>query len=272
MASTATCSPTPAAGTAVCSGTSSSWSRRPQNHPLGATFSYCNSGFVLAGRVIEKITGKTWDQVLTERIITPLGLIRTVTLPEQALLLRAAVGHIGEPDEPPRRTSVWGIPRSSGPAGIIVADVTDLLEFARMHLAGGVAGDGSRVLSERSVAEMQAKQADLPDVRSLGDSWGLGWMRFGWDAHRLFGHDGNTIGQSAFLRILPEQGLAVTLLSNGGNTKDLYVTCTGRSSPSWPASTCRLRWHRPPLHRRRRRSSQPTTWAPTSGPVSDRHH
>ena len=47
---------------------------------------------------------------------------------------------------------------------------------------------------------MAAYQADLPDKYILGDSWGLGWIRFGWDGHRLIGHDGNTIGQAAFLR------------------------------------------------------------------------
>lgn len=42
-----------------------------QNHPLAATFSYCNSGFVLIGRVIEKLTGKTWDLAMRERLFTP---------------------------------------------------------------------------------------------------------------------------------------------------------------------------------------------------------
>jgi hypothetical protein len=91
-----------------------------------------------------------------------------------------------------------------------------------MHLARGLAADGTRVLSEESVAAMAEKHADLPDKYSLGDSWGLGWIRFGWDGHRLIGHDGNTIGQAAFLRVLPDQGLAVTLLTNGGNARDLY--------------------------------------------------
>jgi hypothetical protein len=100
--------------------------------------------------------------------------------------------------------------------------VADVLAFARMHLEGGVAADGTRVLSEQSVAAMADKHADLPDKHTLGDSWGLGWIRFGWDGSRLIGHDGNTIGQSAFLRVLPEQGLAVALLTNGGNSRDLY--------------------------------------------------
>ncbi|UYM06896.1 beta-lactamase family protein [Solicola gregarius] len=193
-----------------------------QNHPLGATFSYCNAGFNLAGRVIEKITGQTWDQALRERVFTPLGLAHTVTLPEDALLFRAAVGHVAEGDEDPHPAPVWGIPRSSGPAGLVTASAADVLEFARMHLEGGVAPDGTRVLSEAAAAAMTEHQTDVPDPYTLGDSWGLGWIRFGWDGHRMIGHDGNTIGQSAFLRILPEQGIAVTLLTNGGNARDLY--------------------------------------------------
>jgi hypothetical protein len=41
---------------------------------------------------------------------------------------------------------------------------------------------------------MTDKQVDLPDRHILGDSWGIGWIRFGWDGRRLIGHDGNTIG------------------------------------------------------------------------------
>ena len=65
-----------------------------QNHPLGATWSYCNSGFVLAGRVIERLTGLIWDDAIRKRIGGPLGLTLTGTLPEGALLHRAAVGHL----------------------------------------------------------------------------------------------------------------------------------------------------------------------------------
>ncbi|WP_344314765.1 serine hydrolase [Fodinicola feengrottensis] len=189
-----------------------------QNHPIGATWSYCNSGFVLAGRVIEKLTGDTWDAAMRARIFTPLGLERAVTLPEEALLQRAAVGHLADGEAAP----VWCLPRSVGPAGLITTTAADVLAFVRMHLAGGLAADGTRVLSEQAVAAMAAHQVDLPDKHTLGDSWGLGWLRMEWDGHRLIGHDGRTIGQDAFLRVLPTQGLAVTLLTNGGNSRDLY--------------------------------------------------
>ncbi len=193
-----------------------------QNHPLGATWSYCNSGFSLAGRVIEKLTGGTWDKALRDRILTPLSLEHTVTLPEEALLHRAAVGHVSEGAEAPVRAPVWTLARSMGPAGLICSTPADVLAFARSHLTGGLAPGGTRLLTEASAAAMTDLQADLPDKFTLGDSWGLGWTRFGWNGRRLIGHDGNTFGQSAFLRLLPDEGLAVTLLTNGGNARDMY--------------------------------------------------
>jgi dipeptidyl aminopeptidase/acylaminoacyl peptidase/CubicO group peptidase (beta-lactamase class C family) len=192
-----------------------------QNHPLGATWSYCNSGFSLLGRVIEKLTDQTWDQAMRERLFTPLGLDNTMTLAEEAILHSAAVGHVDN-DGQQVPTTVWDLPRSVGPAGLIKSTAADVLAFARMHLSGGLAPDGTRVLSAESAESMTKHEADLPDKFILGDSWGLGWIRFGWHGHRLIGHDGNTLGQAAFLRLLPEQGVAVTLLTNGGNTRDLY--------------------------------------------------
>ena len=193
-----------------------------QNHPLGVTWSYCNSGFVLAGRVIEKLIGASWDSALRERLFAPLALDHTVTLPEEALLYRAAVGHVSEGQEEPVRAPVWMLPRAMGPAGLITTTAADVLAFARLHLTGGLAADGTRLLSEASARAMTELQAELPEKYTLGDSWGLGWIRFGWDGHRLIGHDGNTIGQSAFLRLLPDEGLAVTLLTNGDSAGDLY--------------------------------------------------
>jgi CubicO group peptidase (beta-lactamase class C family) len=192
-----------------------------QNHPLGATWSYCNSGFVLLGRVIEVLTGQTWDQALKERLFAPLGLTHTGTLPEEALLFGAALGHV-EGGENPVTAPVWALPRSLGPAGLITSRPEDVLAFARMHLTGGLAKDGTRVLSEASVAAMADYQTECPEKILLGDSWGLGWFRCDWNGHRAIGHDGNTIGQAAFLRLLPEAGIAVSMNTNIGSAIPLY--------------------------------------------------
>ena len=117
---------------------------------------------------------------------------------------------------------MWQLPRSLGPAGLITATAADVLAFARMHLTGGLAADGTRLLSEESAAAMAAHQADLPDKIVLGDSWGLGWIRFGWDGQppdrprRQHHRPGGVPADAA------RAGLAVTLLTNGGNARDLY--------------------------------------------------
>ncbi|MEV6101772.1 serine hydrolase domain-containing protein [Nocardia sp. NPDC051981] len=190
----------------------------PPIHPLGATWSYGNSGFILAGRVIEVLTGMTWDAAMADLLFAPLGLSRTVTLPEQAILHSAAVGHLPGPDGRPRRAAVWVLPRCAGPAGLINSTVRDVIAFARMHLDHGVAADGQRLLSEDLVGQMQAEQAVLPgpDLWPGLDSWGLGWFRMDWNGQRVIGHDGGTIGQNALLRVLPAHRLAFTLLTNGG--------------------------------------------------------
>ena len=55
-----------------------------RNHPIGAAYSYCNSGFAVLGRMIEVLDDRIWDASLQARLVEPLGLTETVTLPEQA--------------------------------------------------------------------------------------------------------------------------------------------------------------------------------------------
>lgn len=192
------------------------------SHPVGATMSYCNAGFGIAGRVVEVLTGGTWDRALHERLVEPLGLRRTVTLPEEALRFRAAHGHLGDVGEQPHLAPVWGLPRSLGPAGLICATAADVVAFAGMHLDGGRSADGKAVLAARQVEAMQAPQVAVPDQWTLGAHWGLGWILFDWDDRRVYGHDGGTLGQSAFLRVVPDSGVAVALLTNGGQARELY--------------------------------------------------
>jgi CubicO group peptidase (beta-lactamase class C family) len=193
-----------------------------QNHPLGATMSYCNTGYVIAGRVIERLTGASWDNALREHLLEPLGTQRTVTLPEEAIRFPAAFGHTVEPGQRPELAPAWMLPRSCGPAGLICSTAAEVISFARMHLDEGRGENGTVVLSPASVKAMQQEQVAVPDPYTLGSPWGLGWILFDWGGRRLIGHDGDTIGQSAFLRVDPDSRIAVALLTNGGNAGDLF--------------------------------------------------
>jgi CubicO group peptidase (beta-lactamase class C family) len=209
--------------------------------PSGAAYSYCNSGFVLLGRIIEVLDGQEWDASLRERLIQPLGLDRTVTLPEQAILHRAATGHRPRPHQD-GRVSVWGLPRSVGPAGLITASAHDVLAFARLHLGGGAAPDGTRLLSEASAAAMQQPRAEIPGVDGRGDAVGLTWHLNRWDGRQILGHNGSTIGQTAYLRVDPQAGVAACLLTNSPQSQGLYQrlfseifsACAGITVPAGP--------------------------------------
>jgi CubicO group peptidase (beta-lactamase class C family) len=188
-----------------------------QNHPQGATMSYCNSGYSVLGRIIEVLRDTTWDAALREHLLAPLGLDTAGTLPEEALLHAVATGHIQAPGmSSPVVTPQWGIFRSAGPAGLIHCPARDVLVFARMHLADGIGPDGKRLLSAESARAMREPQVAVPDRWLLGSQWGLGWILMTWDGRSVYGHDGATLGQGAFLRVLPDRKLAVSLCCNGG--------------------------------------------------------
>ncbi len=136
---------------------------------------------------------------------------------------RAAVGHhgCGSP------VQVWGLPRSVGPAGLVTAAPGDLLAFARLHLDGGVTADGKRLLSEAAVAAMQSPHIAIPDLSAAGSAIGLGWRMSRWGGRTVIGHDGDTVGQSAYLRIDPEAGVAACLLTNSAQSETLYQALFG---------------------------------------------
>ena len=183
-----------------------------QVHPPSERFSYCNSGFVVAGHVVERVTGQYYHEVLRERLLAPLGLRSTTVLLEEMIGFRYAAGH-GGGENPPVVPEIM-MSRSSAPAGSITsATARDVLGFLRMHLDGGEARDGTTVLSEKSVQAMQQPQYAIPGGAAPGHI-GLGWMLSEWDGERVIGHGGGTFGQLSFLQALPDRRFAVCLLTN----------------------------------------------------------
>ncbi|WP_214401573.1 serine hydrolase domain-containing protein [Pseudonocardia lacus] len=203
----------------------------PQLFAPGAQFSYNNAGYCVLGRLVEVLRGKPFDTCLRERLIAPLGLTHAATGAIEAIMFRAAVGHVEpEPGAAVVPAPVWAMARSNAPAGSMLAmRPRDLVGFARMHLDDGRAPDGGQVLAPGTAARMRAREVDLPDLGLMGSSWGLGFERFDNPGGVVVGHDGNTIGQAAFLRMVPEAGLAVALLTNGGDAISLYRDVVGHA-------------------------------------------
>lgn len=187
--------------------------RAAQRQALGTRFSYCNAGFVLLGHLLERLTGRTWDEVIAAEVVRPLGLESTITLPEEALFFRTAVGHQPGASGAMTPTQVWTYPRSLGPAGLICSTAANLLAFAEAHLADGRGATEAQLLPPQLSVAMREREIDLP-AGWPGAEWGLGWIRYDWNGLLAVGHDGGTIGQRALLRLVPERGIAIAVLTN----------------------------------------------------------
>lgn len=202
-----------------------------QIHEPGDSTSYCNAGFVVLGALLERMTGQPWHSLLHERIITPLGLLRTTTDYAELPRFRVAVGHVFDPD-----SAKFGIskrlhlPRGMGPTGATLhSSAKDLAEFGRSFLLGGRAGSGAPILTPESISLALVPQAEWPTVRWTQLRTGLGWQLQSWGGRMLFGHDGVTFGQNSFLRVMPDENLVLALLTTGGQEsgKNLYQALFG---------------------------------------------
>ncbi|MFD3513892.1 serine hydrolase domain-containing protein [Streptomyces sp. NPDC058657] len=168
--------------------------------------SYCNAAFVVAGRMVERLTELGWDDALRRQIVEPLGLTHTCTLPEDALRYGTALGH----DDDGAPVGTWGLPRSIGPAGLVCARAADVVEFGLAHLERG------RLLADPEA--LRVPQVDVPNPHGDAEQWGLGWGLTTWDGQQVAFHGGDTIGQHAVLWVLPHAETVVALLTNGGRT------------------------------------------------------
>src|SRR4051794_9486317 len=92
----------------------------PQWTPLGQLFSYNNAGFYIAGRVIEVVTGKTYEAAIKELVFDPLGLAESFYFANDCISRRVSVGHHVQ-DGQPVVARPWALPRGAHAAGAIAA-------------------------------------------------------------------------------------------------------------------------------------------------------
>ena len=197
----------------------------PQIAAPGTIWSYSNSGFSILGRLVEVVRDTVFETALKDRLLTPLGLQHSVVFPEEVIPHPNAVGHEPDPENPDqlRVSDPWGLYRSCGPMGAsLVASAGDVLRFALLHLDGGVAADGTRLLSADIVAAAQQPQITLVDDTVLGEAWGLGWILDHFGDVSVIGHDGNSLGQNAFMRVAPEQRFGFCLQTNVESALSMY--------------------------------------------------
>jgi CubicO group peptidase (beta-lactamase class C family) len=199
----------------------------PQQTRPGELWTYCNAGFDLAGRVMEVVGGKRFEDLMRERVFAPLGMDATTYFAAEAIRNPVAVGHEGDPGEV-TISDPWSIPRRSNPAGGISTTPAELLRFVRMHLNDGEL-DGVRIISAESAREMRAKQTDAAPF----ESWGLGWGRVEFSSEAAVRHGGATNGFTAGLIVLPERNVALAILTNHDMGGNAHASITREAVKRW---------------------------------------
>lgn len=184
-------------------------------HEPGADASYCNAATVIAGYLCQRLRGRSWYDLVKERIFAPLGMEHAAVLPEDALLHRASVGHFTDPETGvPVRTSFVFLPISFAPAGATaMMSAADLVTFAAAHMGDGTGANGAAILSPESA---RAMRAETSRVRGEGQpiAFGLGWML---SDGGFVSHGGGGPGILANLTAHPESNVAVAVLTNSSH-------------------------------------------------------
>jgi CubicO group peptidase (beta-lactamase class C family) len=183
--------------------------------PLGARATYSQAGYGLAGRVIETVTGLTYERAVASLLFEPLGLSHSFFMPGDVITRRFAVGHNRGEDGTLAVARMWRGPRARNPGGGLASSAADQLRWARFHLGDGRTESGVRVLPAEALQRMKEPTVALRGS-TLGDAFGICWFLRDVDGVRTVGHGGSANGQFAELLIVPERHFAVVALANAG--------------------------------------------------------
>lgn len=189
--------------------------RLAQVTPLGGFVSYNNASLSLAGRIIETVTGKTYEDAIKDLVFRPLGLDHSFFFPNDIMTRRFAVGHNQAPDGTIRVARPWALPRSGNPAGGISSNARDQIAWARFHMGDGRAASGERILDSETLHRMQVPTADCFG-NAIGDQCGISWWLKDVGGVTTVSHGGTTNGQHSMFVMVPEAGFAVISLTNCG--------------------------------------------------------
>lgn len=173
-------------------------------------FQYNNVMFATAGEAVARAHQTTWEQLIEALIFKPLGMKQTNTSIAQMQQSPdfsqrySLVDSSGKNDVLPMR-DLSGI----GPAGSINSNVTDLAQWLRLMLGGGVF-NGKRIVSQESFAQLWSPQIN---VREHVD-YGLGWGLADWKGLRLALHNGGSDGFHCLIEMVPNKNIGFALLAN----------------------------------------------------------
>jgi len=184
-------------------------------------FGYQNILFMAAGEIVGRVSGTSWDTFMKERIFTPLGMKRTLTLhAELAKADNVATPHNALDGK--TRVIRYGNVDNISAAGAIKSSTADMAQWLRLQLGRGTY-EGKKLYGASRSREMWtphtvftgiSEQAEKFNPTRHFNLYGLGWLLTDYHGRLVVSHGGGLDGMTSQLALLPEEKLGVVILTN----------------------------------------------------------
>jgi CubicO group peptidase (beta-lactamase class C family) len=182
--------------------------------PPGTTPAYSNYGASLAGYIVERVSGRPFNDYITENIFKPLGMSRSTfaqPLPADLKPFMSSGYRSGSGKSKPFEII------EEAPAGALAATAADLSRFMIAHLQNGKF-ENTQILRPETATQMHSRQFGLSPVMN---GMCLGFYEESRNGHRIIGHGGDTIYFHSDLHLMPESGLAFYVSYNSAGKGDI---------------------------------------------------
>ncbi|MCM3901408.1 MAG: serine hydrolase [Pyrinomonadaceae bacterium] len=187
---------------------------------LRSTFGYQNLMFLAAGQVVAKVSGKSWDEFIKQRIFAPLAMAASNTSIKD---LRPS-DNVASPHakiEEKVEVVPWRNIDNIAPAGSINSNAVDVAQWVRLQLGEGTY-KSQRLFSSGVAKEMHTPQTIIraeppyslfyPEAHFL--NYGLGWFLSDYSGRKLVEHGGAIDGMRAQVALIPEEKIGLVILTN----------------------------------------------------------
>jgi CubicO group peptidase (beta-lactamase class C family) len=205
-------------------------------------YQYQNLMFMTAGYLVEQLTNRTWDDLIRERIFTPLGMTRSNTSAREIVKSDdysfPYVWQNGALVKLPFRNI-----DAVGPAGSINSSIEEMLKYVQFRMDQGMVGD-RRLLSVESETQIQSPQMvaggsiDYPELAY--SSYGMGLGVSAYRGRKTVGHGGGIDGFISSMSWMPSERIGIVILSNNGSNplpgvvqRGLYDRLLGAPPTDW---------------------------------------
>lgn len=184
-----------------------------------STYGYSNISFLAAGKIVEKLSGKTWQNYVSENFLKPLQMSRTLTSTSQLNTTKnVATPYYFENGQ--NNIVEWVNWDNIAPAGALISSVNDFSKWLQLNLNEGKLNDNP-IFSEKSYRKMTTphinNQVRKNDEKVNFKGYGLGWSLQDYQGYKIVGHGGGYDGMISKSFFIPEKGIGVVILTNSIN-------------------------------------------------------